>query len=95
MQAISETIYWGNYGLFRYRRKNHKFNTRKFDKKESCMQEHLYRDFSSPDHTGFLNDVSVTLVDKTDESETQKRENYLMNSLKTIAPPGLNIEDSV
>ena len=34
--------------------------------KESCLQEHLYRHFSSPGHhRGFLNDVSVTLIDKT------------------------------
>ena len=30
------------------------------------MQEHLFRDFSSPSHNGFLNDVSITFIDKTD-----------------------------
>ena len=53
---------------FRYRWNNYKSNARKFDRKESCMQEHLYRHFSSPGHMGFLNDVSVTLIDKTDGS---------------------------
>ena len=33
---------------FRYRWNNYKSNSRKFDGKESCMQEHLYRHFSSP-----------------------------------------------
>ena len=44
---------------------------------------------------GFLNDVSVTLIDKTDESDPKKREDYWMKTLKTMAPYGLNIEDSV
>ena len=61
----------------------------------SCMQEHLYRHFSSPGHRGFLNDVSVTLIDKTDGSDPKKREDYWMKTLKTMAPYGLNIEDSV
>ena len=38
------------------------------------MQEHLYRHFSSPGHRGFLNDVSVTLIDKMDGSDPKKRE---------------------
>ena len=80
---------------FRYRRDNYKSNSRKFDRKESCMQEHLYRHFSSPGHRGFLNDVSVTLIDKTDGSDPKKREDYWMKTLKTMAPYGLNIVDSV
>ena len=46
---------------FRYRWNNYKSNSRKLDRKDSCMQEHLYRHFSSSGHRGFLNDVSVTL----------------------------------
>ena len=59
------------------------------------MQEHLYRQFSSPGHMAFLNDVSVTLIDKMDGSDPKKREDYWMKTLKTMAPYGLNIEDSV
>ena len=40
-----------------------------FDRKDSCMQEHFLRHFSSPGHMRFLNDVSVTLIDKTDGSD--------------------------
>ena len=50
---------------FKYRWSNYKFNFRKFDRKEHCIQEHLYKHFSSPGHIGFLNDTSVTLIDKT------------------------------
>ena len=38
------------------------------------MQEHLYRHFSSPGHRGFLNNVSVMLIDKTDRSDPKKQE---------------------
>ena len=51
-------------------------NSRKFDQKESCMQEHLYRRFNILGHTGFLSDVSATLIDKTDGSDPKKREDY-------------------
>ena len=51
------------------------------------MQEHLYRHFSSTYHTRFLNDVSITLRDKTldrwmDGSYPKKQEDYWMKTLK-------------
>ena len=42
---------------FRYRWNNYRCNSRTFDRKEPCMQQHLYRHFNSPGHRGFLNDV--------------------------------------
>ena len=59
------------------------------------MQEHLFRHLSSPGHNGFLSDVSVTLIDKTDPSDPLKCENFWRETLMTMAPYGLNIEDSV
>ena len=43
---------------------------------EGCMQEHLFRHFSSPDLTVFLNDVLITLIDKTDPSDPLKQEEF-------------------
>ena len=40
------------------------------------MQEHLYKHFESEGHTEFFDDVSITLIDKTDGSDPTKRENY-------------------
>ena len=40
------------------------------------MQEHLFRHFSSMVHIGFLNDVSITFIDKTDPSDPLKQEDY-------------------
>ena len=81
---MSETIYWEAAGDFRYRWNNYKSNSRKFDRKEFCLQEHLYRQFSSSHHKRFLNYVSVTLINKTDGSDPKKWEDYCMKTLKTI-----------
>ena len=61
---------------FRHRWNNHKDNARKFERGEHCMQRHLYEHFNVPGHSGFLNDVSVTLIDKTDPKGPTKREDY-------------------
>ena len=59
------------------------------------MQEHLYKHFESEVHTEFLDDVSTTLVAKTDGSNPAKRENYWMRALKIFAPYGLIVEDRI
>ena len=53
------------------------------------MQEHLFRHFSSPG----LN-VSVTFIHKTDPSDPLKREIFWRQTLMTMAPYWLKIEDS-
>ena len=58
------------------------------------MQEHLFRHFSSPRRNGFLNNVSITFIDKTDPSDPLKREDYWRRTLETVAPFGLNIENN-
>ena len=55
------------------------------------MEEH----FDSMGHNGFLNNVSMTLINKTDEKNPKKRENYWMRTLISYTPFGLNVEDSV
>ena len=81
--------------LFRNRWNNYKDNARKFDRKESCMQEHLYKHFQTEGHKGFLNEASVTFIDKTDGKDPKKRERYWIKTLKTIEPYGLKIAYSV
>lgn len=41
---------------------NYKDNARKFDRKESCMQEHLYKHFGSRGQKGFVNEASVIFI---------------------------------
>ena len=51
--------------------------------------------FESEGHNGFLEDVSVALIDKTDGSDPTKQETFWMHVLKTLVPYGLNIENGV
>lgn len=62
---------------------------------EPCMQEHLLEHFHSDGHNCFLENVEITLIDKTDGRDPKSRENYWMRMLKVLAPHGLNIEDCV
>ena len=39
-----------------------------FKRGEKCIHEHLYKHFQSEGHTEFLDDVSITFIDKTDGS---------------------------
>ena len=55
------------------------------------MQEHLFRHFSSPGPNGFLSDVSVTFIDKTDPSDPLKCKNYWWETLMTMSSYGLNM----
>ena len=80
---------------FRNRRNNYKDNATKFERGEHCMQRHLYEHFNLPGHSGFLNDVSVTLIDKTDLKDPTKQEDCWIHGLKTKAPLGLNVEDDL
>ena len=80
---------------FRFRWNNYKDNNWKYQRSETCMQDHLFRPFSSPGYNGFLNDVSITFIDKINPSDPLKREDYWRRPFKTIAPFGLHIEDSV
>ena len=59
------------------------------------MQQHLYEHFYSESHNGFLGDVSISLIDKTDGFQSNKKENYSMRTLKIRATLGLNVESVV
>ena len=66
-----------------------------FDRGEQRMQEHLYKHFECESHLGFRDEIPVILINKTDGSNPTKRETYWMQTLKTIAPYCLNVENSV
>ena len=70
-QYIGQTV-----DKFRLRWNNYKSNNRKHQRLEPCMQEHLFEHFNEEGHHGFLEDVSITFIDKTDPSEPLKRGNY-------------------
>ena len=47
------------------------------------MQEHLFKHFHSMWQNGFLHNVSITLIDKTNGKNPKKREDYWRRTLKT------------
>ena len=69
LQYVSSTI-----DKFRVRWNNYKENNRKAKKGEEHMQPLVSEHFSSNDHNGFLEDCSITLIDKTDGSDPTRRE---------------------
>ena len=76
---------------FRNRWNNYKSNDRRFLNEQFCFQEHIFEHFNSEGHSRFLENVSITFIDKTDPSDPEKRENYWIHILKTMVPWGLNI----
>ena len=89
MQYVGQTI-----DQFRSRWNNYKSDSRKHVQGATCMQQHLFNHFCTSGHCGFLEDVSLTFIDKTDPSDPLKREDYWRSTLKTMASFGLNIEES-
>ena len=77
-QYVGQTV-----DKFRFRWNNYKSNFRKHQRGETCMQQHLYDHFCECNHKGFVNDVSITFIDKTDPSDPLKREDYWRITLKT------------
>ena len=59
---------------------------------KNVKQKFLQSHFLQRDHQGFLKDVEVRLIDKTQTSDPTKREFYWMRTLRTLYPYGLNIE---
>ena len=59
------------------------------------MQEHVFEHLNEEGHHGFLEDVSIAFIDKTNPLEPLESKNYWKSVLKIMTPLGLNIEDSV
>ena len=59
------------------------------------MQVNLYEHFYTDGHSGFFEDVEITLINKTYGRNPKSRESYWMRTLKTLTPNGLKIEDCV
>ena len=62
---------------------------------ENVKQKFFQSHFLQPDHKGFIKDVEVRMIDKTQVSHPTKRKFYWMRILKTLYPDGLNIEGAI
>ena len=61
-------------------------------KEEKIICKSIYViNFLSEDHDGLLNNVEITLIDETDPSDPERREEFWRTKLRTLAPMGLNI----
>ena len=57
-----------------------------------CQKQYVGQTVSQYEgHTGFLENVSVIFIDKTDSQNPEKSENYWIHTLKTMVSRGLNI----
>ena len=74
---------------------NYKMNGRNLLNSQTCMQQHLYEHFASEGNCSFLENVTITFIDKTDPKDPNRREHYWRHTFKTMAPSGLglNVED--
>ena len=79
-QYVGQTI-----DTFQHRWNNYTSNTKEFQWSKPCMQEHLFQHFSSPGHNGFLNDIFVAFIDKTDPSDPLKCTNFWQETLMAMA----------
>ena len=59
------------------------------------MQQHLFRHFQSPSHTGFIENVCITFIDKTDFFIPTKHEDYGRQTLKLFDSTCANMKESV
>ena len=82
-----------NTNKFRLSWNNYMENNRKAKRREEHMQPLTFEHYFSNDHNGFLEDCSITLIDKTDGSDPTRREEYWRTVLKTVTPFGLNTID--
>ena len=69
---------------------NYKENDRKALRGKEHMQPEPFEHYVADNHNCFLNDCSVTLIDKIDGSDPTRREEYWRKALTTVAPYGLN-----
>ena len=68
-------------------------NNQKAKRGEKYLQPLLFEHFSSNDHNSFLEDCSITLIDKSDGSDRTRKEEYWRRVLKTVIPDELNVID--
>ena len=54
---------------------------------DSCVFKNIFLNIFYVDgHSGFLEEVSITFIDKTDPSDPEKQENLSVQTLKIMVP---------
>ena len=76
-----------NIDPFRYRQNNYKHNNKKAETGDKHMQVDLFEHFAFFSYNGFLEDCTITLIDKTDGVDPT-REKYWRKILKIVSSQG-------
>ena len=76
---------------FRYRWNNYKARYRRACRGAEVPRKHLHEHFMGENHQGLETDVEITLMDKTDPSDSTKREDFWIRTLGTMALKGFNM----
>ena len=79
---------------FRYRCNIYKDNNRKSLRWGEHKKTGFFGHFQSLDRNGFLEDIEITSIDKTDPSDPTRREEFWIDTLKTRYSMGLNNIDA-
>ena len=77
----------------RYRWNNYRDNNRKSLRGEDHKQAGFFAHFWTGGQSGFINDTEIIFIDNTDPSDTTRREEFGIDTLKTRHSQGLNNTD--
>ena len=69
---------------FRYWWNNYKDNNRKSVLDENHKQAGFFANFQTAGHSGFVNDTEIRYIDKTDSPDTNRREHFGIDTVKTV-----------
>ena len=69
---------------FRYWWNNYKDNNRKSVLDENHKQAGFFANFQTAGHSGFANDTEIRFIDKTDSPDTNRREYFGIDTVKTV-----------
>ena len=68
-------------------------NDRNCLKGQTCIKQHLLEYFDSEGHCSFLEDLTITFIDKTCPKDANRQDHYWRHIFKTMASLSFNVED--
>ena len=81
--------------IWRQRWKTYTADSRKAQRGEHHMQQEVHAHFKLPGHTSIEKDVDIMFIDKTDGFNPKIREKFWIDTLKTMAPNGFNVSETM
>ena len=60
---------------------------------QTCMWQHLFEHFTNEGYFSFLEDVTITFINKTGPKDPNQHEQYGRHFGKKIEPLGFKVED--